>query len=168
MSSQNHDPDAWLRLNRSDCASWRPRLEELFLPIEERIDVVGGQLDTVAVGDGVRGTGFHAVAAKNAARIIYVVNLGITFAGGNSIGVGILSCFYINAIRGARCRAQKAAHTLLKTVFIALQNVNPAIAWLHTRGYVRKILGRRFAEHGLQRHAEAFKERYECFADFLN
>lgn len=157
-----------LRLGCNGCGSGRPRLEELFLPIEERIDVVGGQLDTVAMGDGVRGTGFHAVAAKNAARIIDVVNLGITFAGGNSIGVGILSCFYINAIRGARCRAQKAAHALLKTVFIALQNVNPTIAWLHTRGYVRKILGRRFAEHGLQRYAEAFKERYECFADFLN
>ena len=120
------------------------------------------------MGDGIRRTSFDAVAAKNTARVIYVVNLGVTFSCGNSVGVGILSCLYINAIRRARCRTQKAAYTLLKTVFVALQNVNPAITWLHTGRDIGKILRRRFAEHGLQRYAETLEERYECFADFLD
>ena len=92
----------------------------MFLPVEERIDVVRRQLDAVPVGDGIGRTSFDTVPAKNATRVIDGVNLGVTFASGNSIGIGILSRFYINAIRGTRRRAQKAAHTLLKTMFVAL------------------------------------------------
>jgi hypothetical protein len=129
----------------------------LFFPVQERIDVVRGQLDAVTMGDGIRGTRLDAVTAKNATRVVYVVNLGVTLTCRDSIGVGILGSLDVNAIRGTRRSAQKTAYTLLKTVFIALQNVNAAIARLHTGRNVGKILCRGFAEHGPQRHAEAFE-----------
>ncbi len=109
------------------------------------------------MGDGIRGTRLDAVTAKNATRVIYVVNLGVTLTRRDSIGIGILGSLDVNAIRGTRRSAQKAAYTLLKTVFIALQNVNAAIARLHTGRNIGEILCRRFAEHGFQRHTETFE-----------
>ena len=55
-----------------------PGLEELFLAIDHGVDVVGREFETVAVGDGVGGAGLDAIAAENAARVIDVVDLGVT------------------------------------------------------------------------------------------
>jgi len=40
--------------------------QELFFAVNQRIDIVSGQLKTVAVGDGVGRAGLHAIAAENA------------------------------------------------------------------------------------------------------
>jgi len=55
----------------------------------------------VPVCNGIGGAGFDAIAAKNAPRVINVVDAGVAFTGGNSLGVGILGGFDINTIRGA-------------------------------------------------------------------
>jgi hypothetical protein len=51
--------------------------EKLFFAINERIDVVGSQFESVAVRDRVRRARFHAITAENAPRIIYVVHAGV-------------------------------------------------------------------------------------------
>jgi hypothetical protein len=157
-----------LCLCRRRCDSWRPGLEELFFAIQQRIDVVGSKLNTVPVSDGVRGASFDAIAAKNAARIVDVVDLRVALAGGNAIRVGIFGGFDVDAVRGTGSGAQKTAHALFITMFVALQNVNAAVTRLNAGGNFRKIFGRRGAEHRPQRDAEALEECYECFADFLD
>jgi len=54
--------------------------EQLFLAIDHGIDIRCGQLEAVPVSNGIRRAGLHAVAAKNAARIINVVDAGVAFA----------------------------------------------------------------------------------------
>lgn len=146
----------------------RPRFKQLFFAIEQRIDVVRSEFNAVAVGDCVSRAGFDAVATENAAGIIYVVNLGITFAGRNAIGVGIFSGFDVNTVRGACGGAQKTSDALFVTVLIALQDVNSAIARLHAGRNFGKIFSRRRTEDRPQRHAKAFEKGYKCFPNFLD
>ncbi len=121
----------------------------------------------MAVGDCVRGTGFYAIAAENAAGIVDVVDLGVTLTGGNAIGRSIFCGFYVDAIRGARCRTQETPYALFVAVFVTLENVNATIARLNARRNVGESFGCGLTEHGAKRHAEAFVERDEGFADFL-
>jgi hypothetical protein len=97
-----------------------PGLQELFLTIDEGIDVVGSKFDAVAVSDRVGGTGFYAVTAENAARIIDVVDLRIAFARGNAIGGGIFSGFDVDTVRRTGCGAQKTTYALFVAVFVTL------------------------------------------------
>ena len=64
--------------------------------------------------DRIRRACFDAVAAENAARIIDIVNAGVTFTGGDAVGIGIFRRFDINAICWASRGAQKAANALLE------------------------------------------------------
>ena len=41
-------------------------LEELFLAIDQRVDVVGGELKAVPVGNRICGAGFNAIPAEYA------------------------------------------------------------------------------------------------------
>jgi len=148
--------------------SRRPRLEELFLAKEQRVYIVGGELNAVAVSNGVRGAGLDAVATKDAARIVDIVGLRVTLAGRDALRFGVFRRFNVNAIRGARRRAQIAGDALLEAVLVALQDVDTAIARLHARRDFRKILGGSFAEHGPQSDAKAFEERHERLAHFSN
>jgi len=120
------------------------------------------------MSDSVRGAGFDAVAAENAARIINVIDLGVTFAGGDAFGVRVFSGFDVYAIRGACCGAKEAADALLESVFVALQNVNAAIARLDRRRRVRETFRGGLAKHGPKRNAEAFDQGDKCFGSFLN
>src|SRR5579885_3400023 len=63
------------------CDGGRLFLEELFLAVDQRIDVVGREFESVPVGDRVRWACFHAVPAKDAPRVIDVVNLRVALAG---------------------------------------------------------------------------------------
>ena len=51
--------------------------EQLLLAINQVAGVVGGQLEAVAVGDGVCRAGLDAIAAEDAAVVIDVVDLGV-------------------------------------------------------------------------------------------
>src|SRR5882724_899528 len=122
----------------------------------------------MAVRDRIRRASFHAITAKNAARVIYVVDGSVTFARGNSVGVCIFCSLDINTIRRTRRGAQKASDALLQPVFIAMQHVNAPIARLKMYGLVRIVLRHRLSEHVLEGDTEAFHhrgERREYFAD---
>lgn len=121
----------------------------------------------MAVGYSVGGTGFYAIAAEDAAGIVNVVDLGVAFAGGDAIGRGILSRFDVNAVRGTRGGAEEAANALLVAILITLKDMDAPVAGLDAGWDVREALRGGLAKHGTQRDAEAFVERNERFADFL-
>ena len=85
----------------------------MLFAIDERVDVVGGQLKSVTVRYGIGRARLNAVSAENAARIIDVVNFRVPLTGRNPVRVGVLSGLDINAIRRAGRGAQKAADALL-------------------------------------------------------
>jgi len=101
-------------------------LEQLFFAIHQGIDVVRGEFESMAVRDGVGRAGLHAIAAENTARVVDVVNAGVTFAGGNTIRIRIFRGFDVNAIRRTRRRAQEAANAFFQAAFVAMQDVNAA------------------------------------------
>jgi hypothetical protein len=150
------------------CGAWGPGFEKLFLAVDEGVDVIGGELDVVTVGDGVRGAGVYAIAAKDTAGIINVVDAGIAFTGGDAIGFSIFGGFDINTIRRARGSAKKTADAFLEAILVALEYVNPAVTRCDAGGYFRISLRRRFAKHCAQRDAEALIERRKCFADLAD
>src|SRR5438552_18797094 len=84
----------------------------------------------MTVRDGIGRARFHAIAAENTARIIDVVHAGVTLARGNPVRTHIFSGFDINAIRWAGRRAEETTHTLLQTLLVAEEAVDPAVTWL--------------------------------------
>src|SRR5271156_51421 len=91
----------------------RQLFEQLFFAINERIYVIGGQLEAVAMSNRVSRTSLDAVPAENAARVIDVVDARVTFAGRNAIRVLIFRSLNVNAIRRAGRRTQKTSNALL-------------------------------------------------------
>jgi len=88
--------------------------------MDQGVDVVGGEFDAVAVRDRVGGARFYAVTAKNAARVINIVDLRIAFARRNTIGSRIFGGFDVDAVRRTGRGAQKTAYALFVAVLVAL------------------------------------------------
>jgi hypothetical protein len=61
----------------------RVLFEQLFLTIDQCVDVGGSQLETMPVCDGIRRARFDTIAAKNATRIVDVVAASVAFPCGN-------------------------------------------------------------------------------------
>jgi hypothetical protein len=140
----------------------------LLFAVDKCIDVVGREFDAVAMRDRVGGTGFDAVPAEDTARVIYVVDLRVTFTGRNPFSVGVFRSFDINAVRRASSGAKETADTFFESVFIALKDVDASIARLDCRRGVGKTLSGGLLEHRPKRDGEALYERDKCFASFLN
>jgi len=141
--------------------------EELLLAIDQRIDVVGGELESMTVRDGIGGTSFDAVATEYAAGIIDIVDAGVAFTGGDAPRFGILGGFDIDTARWTGRGAQKTADAFLQSVFIALQNVDAAIASLEVHGLVRIILRGALSPKIAKGNAEAFRESRYGAANFF-
>jgi hypothetical protein len=140
--------------------------EEFFLAIYHRVDVGRGQLEAMAMVNGVGRAGFDTVAAKNAARIVDVVDTGVAFAGGYAVGIGIFRGFDVNTARGARGRAQEAANAFFQSSFVTVENMDAAVSRLEMDGFFGIIFGDGFPQHVAEGHAEAFYKRDEGFASF--
>ena len=69
----------WLRRQGAE------RHQHVFLAHHQVGGVQRGQLETVAVGDGVGGAGFNAIAAEDAAVVVDVVDLGVALGGGDAL-----------------------------------------------------------------------------------
>jgi len=138
----------------------------LFLAINHCVDIVRGEINTVSVCYGVGGACLDAIAAKNAARIVNVVDAGVALSRGNALRVSVFRSFDVNTIRRASSGAQEAAYAFLESVFVALQDVDTTIAGLDAGRNVRIAFRRRLLKHCAKRDAEAFHERHEYFADF--
>lgn len=138
----------------------------MFFAVDKGVDVVGGQLKSVAMCNCVRRTRFYAVAAENAARVVDVIYAGVAFARGNAVGIGIFRRFDVNAIRRASRSAKEATYAFLEAGFVAMEDVNSAVASLKMDRLVRIVLGHGLAEHILERDAETLHQGRESFADF--
>ena len=110
----------------------------------------------MSVRDRIGGASLDTIAAKDASRIVDVVNAGVAFAGGDALRLGIFGGLHVDAAGGARRRAQEAAHTLFQPVFVSVQNVNPAIAGLEVDRLFGIIFSNGFPQHGAESYAETF------------
>ena len=138
----------------------------MLFAVNQRIDVIGRQLKSMPMRDRIGRTSFHAIPAKNTARIINIVDAGIPFARGDAIHVGVFRGLDINAVRWACRGAQKAPDALLQTAFIAMQHVNAAVARLKMYLLVGIIFCDGFAEYISKRNAEALRQRAKRFGYF--
>jgi hypothetical protein len=139
----------------------RPGFEELLLAVDHGADVVGSELEAVSVSDGVCGAGFDAIAAENAAGVVDVVDLGVTVGVGDAVVGGVLGGFDVNALRGAGGGAEEASDALFESVFVALQNVDAAIARLEMHRLVGIVLRGGLPPHGDEGDFEALIENFE-------
>jgi hypothetical protein len=146
----------------------RPRFEELLLAENQSVDIVWGEFDAVPMGDRVGGASLDAVAAKDAARIINIVNGCVALTGRDSLGFGIFPSLDVDAIRGARGGAKKASDAFLQSVLVTLKDVYSAIARLNAGRHLREAFGGRLPEHGPEGDAETLEERHKRLADFSN
>ncbi|HEY2645887.1 MAG TPA: hypothetical protein VGI34_02885 [Candidatus Acidoferrales bacterium] len=149
--------------NLGYCGSF---FEELFFAVDHCVDVGGGEFETMAVCNSICWASFHTIAAKNTSRVVDVVDAGITFAGGNSLCLGVFGGFDINAARRAGSGAQKAADALLQAIFVAMQDMDAAISRLEVNWFFGIIFRDGFPQHIAECHAETFNEGNECFASF--
>src|SRR4051794_26356722 len=84
--------------------SWLASQHHL-LGVNEIGSVEGGQFESVAMRDRVRGTRLHAVSAENTAVVIDVVNLGVTLGAADAVLGRVFRRLDVNAVRRAVCRA---------------------------------------------------------------
>ena len=120
----------------------------------------------MAVRDCVGGTGLYAIAAEDAAGIINVVDAGVAFARGDSGVGGVFRGFDVDAICWASGGAQEASDTFFQALFVAMQDMDPAIARLEVNRFFGIIFGHGLAEHICEGDAKTFCERHERVTKF--
>jgi hypothetical protein len=141
--------------------------EEFFFAVDHGVDVGCGEFEAVAVGDGVGGAGFDAVAAEDASRVVDIVDAGVALARGNATGIGVFGGFDVDATGGAGGRAQEAADTFFEPIFVPVEDVNAAVAGLEMDRLFGIIFSHRLAQHIAEGDAEALDQCDEGFARFL-
>jgi len=134
----------------------RYRNQHLFFANDQSGAVVAGKLEPVAVRDRVGGAGLYAIAAKNAAAVIDVVDACVSLTAAESNFFRIFSGFDIDAVCGASSRAEKASDALFKPIFIALKNVFASESFFEPGRSIRIVFRDRGRHHLLERHTHAF------------
>ena len=134
------------------CGQRADRHQHVFLAQDEVGGVEGGQLEAVAVGDGVGGAGLHAVSAENAAVVVDIVDLGVPLGRGDAMLFGVLRRFDVNSVRRTGCRTKEASDALLQAILIPLQHMCASEALLepgtpHRALTVRIVLNLRGLQH---------------------
>ena len=147
--------------------------EQIFLAHDERGGVERGELEAVAMGDGVGGAGFDAVAAEDAAVVVDVIDLGIALGGGDTDFFGVLGGLDVDAVGWAGGGAEEACDAFLETVLIALELVFAAKALLedgaaHGTFAVGIVLDFGGLKHLLEGDAHAFGDGCGVFDDRHN
>ena len=165
-ASTNRGPTAGGNLNLAR-DFWRSGFEEPFLAIDHGINIVGGELESVAVRDRVGRAGFDAVSAEDAPRIIDIVDAGVAFACRDALCFGIVGGFDIDTPGRTSRGTEKAANAFFETVFVTLQNVDTAIASLKMYGLLGIIFGGRLSPKVAKRDTEAFGQGRDRAANFL-
>src|SRR6266851_534316 len=83
--------------------------------------------------DRVSRASFHAVPAENTSIVIYVVDAGVALGAADAILGSIIGGFNIDAVGRAGRGAKEASHTLLQSIFVALEDVGAAKAGFDAR-----------------------------------
>src|SRR5262245_53532606 len=87
----------WLFDYRRLRSRWNGR-QHLLFPVDQCGGVIARNLEPMAVGDCVRGTGFHAVAAKYTSVVVDVVDLGVAFAPADASLFSVLRSFNVDTV----------------------------------------------------------------------
>ena len=163
-------PHQWLGKQLVRCWSFRQNVffEHLLFAIHQGIYIVWGQFKSVTVCDRVGRARFHAVTAKNASRIVDVVNRSIAFAGRDAIGVGIFRGFDVYAIRRTRRRAEKTPDTFFQSILVTMQDVDSAVARLEIYRLFRITFRHTLTKHCAECHAETIEHGPEDVEHFTN
>src|SRR5258708_29350383 len=120
------------------------------------------------MGDGIGRASFKGIPGEDGAGVVDIIDAGVTLARGNAVGFRILGGFDVDAIRRTGRRAEKTTHTLLQTTFVAVQDMDPAIAWLEMHSLVWVVFRDRFAKDIAEGHAETLHQRSSSFYHFPN
>src|SRR5882724_6762260 len=120
----------------------------------------------MTVRDGIRRTRLHTISAEDAARVVDVINARVALARGNTIDICILGGFNVDAIRRTCSGAEKTAHALLQSIFVAVQDVDPAVARLEVHWFVRVVFRDCLAKNITESHAETLHQRPSSFYHF--
>ena len=146
---------------------WGSGLEEPFFAIDHGIDVIGGELEAVAVGNGVGGASLNAISAEDAARVIDVVDGSVAFGGGDAVGFGIFGGFDVDATRRTSRGTEKAGDAFFQAILVPLQDVDAAIAGLKMNRLVRIIFGGALSPKIAKGDTEAFRQGRDRAANFF-
>ena len=122
----------------------------------------------MSMGNGIGWAGLNAIAAKDAARIVDVVNARVAFTGRDALRVGVFGGFDINTARRTCCGAQEAADALLESVFVAMEDMDSPVACLEMDWLLGIVFGDGFSQHIAKCHAETLDQGSDCFASFFN
>ena len=138
----------------------------MFFSVDEGVDIIGCQLEVMAVRDCVGRAGFYAIPAENASGIVNVVDAGVALACGNSGVGGIFRGLDVDTICGTSGGAEETSHAFFQTLFVAMQHVDSTVARLEVNGFLGIIFGNGFAKHVREGYSETFCERHERVAKF--
>lgn len=148
---------------RLRCIGFVRRVEQAFLAVEESVDIVRGEFERMTVRDGVGGACLDAIATKNAARVIDVINAGEALASGDALRIAVLGRLDVDTIRRASSRTQKTSHTLLEPIFVPVENMDATVTRLKVDSLMRIILSNWLPPEVPKRDAESFDQGGCCF-----
>src|SRR5436853_1437832 len=120
--------------------------------------------------DRILGTSLDAIAAKDAATVIDVVNLRIAFIDTDALVLRtrVVGRFDINAFGGAGSGAQKTSNALFAAKLVDVQQMLTAITWLH-RDWLFRILNCLLPPGNVrQSNSHALNDRAGGIDDFRN
>jgi hypothetical protein len=126
--------------------------QQSFFAINQVAGIERRQFKAMAVGDGVSGAGFNAIAAEDAAVVVDVIDLGVAFGATDAVLFGVFGRLNVNAVRGASGRTQETGHALLQAVFIALQLMQSAKAFLKNRALIGQFFIGIILNNGGRKH----------------
>ena len=106
--------------------------KQVLLRLQKVCAVVNREFEVVSVRDRILRTRLYTITAEDAAAIIDVVNLGVTFVDTDAFlgQARIVFSNNVNAVRRASGRAQKTGHAFLSAELVDVQQMLPAVARL--------------------------------------
>src|SRR5215831_4729944 len=72
--------------------------QQRFFAIDQVAGVERGQLESVAVGNGICRAGLNTIPAEDAAVVVDVIDLGVAFGAADAVFFSVLSRFNVNTV----------------------------------------------------------------------
>src|SRR5208337_588060 len=113
----------------------RSRRQHLLFAVNQITGIETCQLKSMAVRNRIRRTSLYAIAAKYASIVVDVVDMSVAFGARNPFLGGVFRGFYVDAIGGAGGGTEETGHTLFQSVFVTLQHMHAAKAFLKLRAF---------------------------------
>ena len=120
------------------------------------------------MGNRVGRASLHAIPTKDTSIVVDVINLGVALRAAHTVGLGVLGCLDVDAVRRAGRRAQKTGHAFLQPVFVALQHVHSAVTFFEACApqrprTIRIVLDLRRLKHLHEGDAHPLRDRLDVF-----